>query len=159
MSRVAKLLSYRSLPPAYRLLLLEAFCYLLYARLLMLVPFRLVAPRLGKAWQETSKEPSPHSQPEGIAREISSAIHLMSRYTPWASKCMVRAMASLKMLDRRGIESTLYLGTARGRQGELEAHAWLRCGAYVVTGAEEMGRFTVVSTFASRKGESDDKRS
>lgn len=43
-------------------------------------------------------------------QQITKAIRVMSRYTPWKSTCMVRAVAALKMLEKRGIESTLYMG-------------------------------------------------
>ncbi|GAE44160.1 hypothetical protein JCM21738_846 [Mesobacillus boroniphilus JCM 21738] len=55
------------------------------------------------------------------------------------------------MLQRRGINSTLYLGTAKDETGKLIAHAWLRSGSYYVSGAEEMNRFTVVSKFSNKK--------
>ena len=54
------------------------------------------------------------------------------------------------MLEKRGIESTLYLGTAKDESGELIAHAWLRSGPYFVTGAEGMEKFTVVGKFAKK---------
>ena len=36
-------------------------------------------------------------------------------------------------------------------KGRLIAHAWLRSGPFYVTGAEEMGMFTVVAAFGSDK--------
>ena len=55
------------------------------------------------------------------------------------------------MLERRNIDSTLYLGTAKDYQGQFIAHAWLRSGPFYLTGAEEMGRFIVVGKFAKKK--------
>ena len=75
----------------------------------------------------------------------------MSRHTFWKSQCLVRAIAAKKMLDRRRIESTLYLGTARDAEGKMIAHAWLRSGPFYVTGAEEMQMFTTVAAFGSDK--------
>ena len=79
---------------------------------------------------------------------VSQAIHLMSRYTFWESECLVKAIAGMKMLEKRNIESTLYLGTAKDEKGELIAHAWLRSGPFYISGAEVMERFTVVAKFA-----------
>ena len=62
----------------------------------------------------------------------------MSRYTFWESQCLVKAIAAMKMLERRQIESTLYLGTAKDENGKLIAHAWLRSGPFYITGAEGM---------------------
>ena len=83
-------------------------------------------------------------------RMISQAIHIVSKYTFWESQCLVKAIAAMRMLEKRGIESTLYLGTAKDESGELIAHAWLRSGPYYVTGAEGMEKFTVVSKFAKK---------
>ena len=54
------------------------------------------------------------------------------------------------MLEKRGIESTLYLGTAKEDSGEMIADAWLRSGPYYITGAEGMEKFTVVAKFAKK---------
>ena len=59
-------------------------------------------------------------------------------------------MAAMKMLEKRGIESTLYLGMAKDETGALIAHAWLRSGPFYITGSEGMERFTVVGKFAKR---------
>jgi hypothetical protein len=40
----------------------------------------------------------------------------------------------------------LYLGLARGEAGELQAHAWLRCGTAVVTGGD-YSDYTVMASF------------
>lgn len=83
--------------------------------------------------------------------KVHDAIQLISQHTFWECKCLVRAIAALKMLERRQIESTLYLGTARDESGKMIAHAWLRSGPYYITGAEGMERFAVVGKFAKYK--------
>jgi hypothetical protein len=76
----------------------------------------------------------------------------MSKYTFWESQCLVKAIAAMKMLEKRNIDSTLYLGTARDESGELVAHAWLRSGPYFVTGSEGKEKYTVVGKFAKKIG-------
>ena len=61
----------------------------------------------------------------------------------------------MKMLERRKIESTLYLGTGKDEDGSFAAHAWLRSGPYYVTGANGMERYTVVGKFAKIIGGSN----
>ncbi|WHY96079.1 lasso peptide biosynthesis B2 protein [Peribacillus simplex] len=131
-----------------KLLLIEAFIYLGKARFLKRMPFSKVAPLLGDQMKETSLNPD-HFNREVLA-SISKAIHIMSRYTFWESQCLVKAIASMKMLEKRNIESTLYLGTAKDENGELIAHAWLRSGSFYISGAEGKERFTVVAKFAKR---------
>lgn len=126
-------------------LLIEAYFMLGWARYRKRLSFSKISPSLGAYMEETSSEHNASNKE--IAQNISSALYLMSRFTFWESECLVKAMAAMKMLERRQIESTLYLGTAKDETG-LIAHAWLRTGTYYVSGRDGMERFTVVSTFA-----------
>ncbi|WP_436238458.1 lasso peptide biosynthesis B2 protein [Paenibacillus sp. LjRoot153] len=127
---------------------LEAFIMLGWARLMKSRPFAKIAPSLGTQMIETSYTSIETDQT--VLRLISQAIDRMSKHTFWESMCLVKAMAAMKMLERRRIESTMYLGTAKDESGKLIAHAWLRSGPYYITGHEVMNRFTVVSKFAKQ---------
>jgi hypothetical protein len=131
-----------------KLLLVEAFILLGWARLLKNMSFAKVAPTLGEQMNETSfcMEEANRKQ----IKHVSHAINIMSRYTVWESMCLVKAIAAMKMLEKRKIESTIYFGTAKGENGKMIAHAWLRSGPFYVTGEEEMERFIVVSKFAKK---------
>ncbi|MFS0861468.1 lasso peptide biosynthesis B2 protein [Fredinandcohnia sp. 179-A 10B2 NHS] len=129
-------------------LFIEAYFMLAWARFLKAIPFSKVVPSLGDPMQETSY----FKKQDDIKnlKNISNAIHIMSGYTFWESQCLVKAIAGMKMLERRKIESTLYLGTARDENGNMIAHAWLRSGTFYVSGADGMEKFTVVGKFAKR---------
>ncbi|MRH42715.1 lasso peptide biosynthesis B2 protein [Aquibacillus halophilus] len=129
-----------------KLLLFESYFYLGWARILKNVPFSKVAPSLGIQMQETTRNNDLANKQ--LLSSVSQAIHMMSRYTFWESQCLVKAIAAMKMLEKRNVESTLYLGTAKDESGKLVAHAWLRSGSYYITGSEVMEQFTVVSKFA-----------
>jgi hypothetical protein len=131
-----------------KLLYIEAFILLGWARILKNISFSKVAPRLGQKMCETTFEKNDSNTK--IIKHIAGAIDIMSRYTLWESKCLVRAIAAMKMLEKRNIESTLYLGTAKDEHGKMIAHAWLRSGPYYLTGFEGMGKFTVVGKFAKK---------
>lgn len=127
-------------------LLFESYFFLGWARILKMMPFSKVAPSLGMQMVETTF--TINSSDKTTLSNISQALHIMSRYTFWESECLVKAIAGMKMLERRRIESTLYLGTAKEETGEFIAHAWLRSGPFYITGSEGMERFTVVNKFA-----------
>lgn len=96
---------------------------------------------------------SPYENDQSVKehlRSVSSAIHIMSKYTFWESQCLVKAIAGMKMLERRGVVTTLYLGTSKDKNGKMIAHAWLRSGTYYICGYEEMKKFTVVSMFSNK---------
>ncbi|MCE7792757.1 lasso peptide biosynthesis B2 protein [Salipaludibacillus sp. CUR1] len=133
-----------------KLLMIEALLYLGWARILKQKPFSKVAPSLGQYMEETAQVLADSESKKDLAR-VSQAIHMMSKYTFWESKCLVKAIAAMKMLERRRIGSTMYLGTAKDEKGDLIAHAWLRSGPYFICGSEGMEKFTVVSMFANKK--------
>lgn len=132
-----------------RLLLLEAFALLGVARLLVLtMPFRLLAGSLG----EHMGQSAPKATPDDLrcARLIGQAVRSAANNTPWQSVCLPQAVAGQWMLKRRRIAATLYLGVAKAdaKPEQLAAHAWLRCGEAVITGAAGHRQFTVVATFS-----------
>jgi hypothetical protein len=131
-----------------KFLLLEAYFYLGWSRILKSLPFRKLVPQLGTYMNE-----SPYENDQSVKehlRSVSSAIHIMSKYTFWESQCLVKAIAGMKMLERRGVVTTLYLGTSKDKNGKMIAHAWLRSGTYYICGYEEMKKFTVVSMFSNK---------
>lgn len=129
-----------------KLLIIEAFVLLGYARIQKMREFSHIVNKLGVPGEESPLTISKENLK--TIKKVSSAIHIASKYTIWESKCLVRAIAVIKMLERRKIDSTLYLGTAMNPEGKLIAHAWIRSGSYYITGAEEMNKFTVVGKFA-----------
>ncbi|PFA18432.1 stage V sporulation protein S [Bacillus cereus] len=143
MKKVKKFLA---LNTQMKLLFAETFFLLGWARILKIIPFSKVASSLGKKEVETNFISNEKNRE--TLKGISRAIHVMSEHTLWESQCLVKAIAAMKMLEKRGIESTLYLGMAKDEDGKLIAHAWLRSGSYYVTGSEGMERFTVVGKFA-----------
>ena len=126
----------------------EATAWLALARLaILLVRFPALSRRLGARMHESTQVDDDRRRP--VLRRIRWAIGAVSRRAPWRCKCLEQAVAAKMMLRRRGLASTLYLGVAREESGpSVQAHAWLRCGSYYVTGGEERARYAVVSTFA-----------
>jgi hypothetical protein len=150
MSGVNRIKTFLSLDFKSKILMFETFFYLGCARIIKILPLTKLGPLLGTYMKDTSF--TRNYSGNSTVKNISSAINIISRYTFWESNCLVRAIAAMKMLERRKIESTLYLGMAKDENGNLLAHAWLRSGDFFVTGAEEMQRFTVVGKFAKNTG-------
>ena len=140
-----KMKMFLSMSPYMKKLVVEAYIYLGWARILKALPFSKVAPTLGSRMEETPFQRDRINEAQLL--QIARAIHIVSRNTWWESKCLVMAIAGMKMLERRRIGSTLYLGTARNREGQMVAHAWLRSGPIYLTGANEMDKYTVVGIF------------
>ncbi|HEY5078721.1 MAG TPA: lasso peptide biosynthesis B2 protein [Opitutaceae bacterium] len=129
-----------------RLLLLEALGWLCWARLLLVsVPFRWIAPRLGRHMEETSGALAEPGRP--VADRVSWAVEAVARQAPRAFVCLPQAMAAKWMLRRRRIACTIYLGLRRGEEAGLTAHAWVRAGNKILTGRQEAVGHQVIASF------------
>lgn len=135
---------------ARRRLLAEAVLCLGVARLAVVaIPFRRLSRRLGSHGKESSTDV--HAAPTlRIVADVAWSLEAASRRLPWRCACIEQGLAAKMMLRRRRISSTLYLGVARAAEGDCRAtaHAWLRSGPFVITGAAARDRYTVVSTFS-----------
>ncbi|MFT4590661.1 MAG: hypothetical protein ACI8QF_004793 [Limisphaerales bacterium] len=76
------------------------------------------------------------------AARVAWAVEAVSRRLPMTDNCLVRAVATLSMLRRRGLPAELRLGVAREAGREFEAHAWVECEGEILIGGEEADRFT-----------------
>lgn len=133
-----------------RLLFLEALAGLCWDKArVALVPFHRIAPGLGAPQRETP--PAIATAQRAVAVEVSWAVQAVARHSPVAFVCLPQAIAAQRMLRRRGIASTLYLGVAPDRAAPalLQAHAWLRAGDKIVTGEHEATRHRALAWFAN----------
>lgn len=123
---------------------LLSYFYSAFFRMLIL----LVKPKyLQKHWGEEGKESGLEESRE-IYKYVASISRIVNRIcnkTSWESKCLVRALTAQKLLRRKGIHSTLYLGCGL-KDGKMVAHAWLRVGQMYVTGGDG-SEYSVVDKF------------
>lgn len=129
------------------LIMCEASFFLLVAFFLKrFLPFRLFAPILGKHMSAT-----PEIEDEALKmkiRPMKKALNRAASNLPLKSKCLDLAIACKLMLRRRRIQSTVYLGVSKDEKEGLRAHAWVRSGKIIVTGASGIEGYKVISSFA-----------
>lgn len=82
-----------------------------------------------------------------LVNDVSRAVTVMARYLPGKLVCLPQAMAAQRMLRRRGISSTLFLGVRRSDTTSLEAHAWLESSGRQVTGMDGMKDIVCLAAF------------
>jgi hypothetical protein len=121
------------------ILFLSAF----FRVLILLVPAKKLRSFMGVLNEEATAGVSPECYRE--AAKIAHVINRLCQYTPWESKCLVRAMTAQYLLRKKHIPSTLYLGVGKDDHN-MTAHAWLRCGEFYVTGGTGE-RYAVVARF------------
>ena len=114
--------------------------------LILFIPLRKFSFLLGTHMKETPGTPATENMK--MLRAVEVAIIRASRIVPWRCKCYEQAIGAKMVLRGYGLETTMYYGVAKDINNQLIAHAWIRCGNYIVTGRPGMKRFTIVGTFA-----------
>ncbi|HEX6860745.1 MAG TPA: lasso peptide biosynthesis B2 protein [Caulobacteraceae bacterium] len=128
-------------------LMVEAVLWLAVARVALLVlPFRVVARRLGKTAPPASAAEA-GADGEALAKAVGWTVQRMAGYVPFRAVCLQQALAAKMMLRRRGVPSVLHLGVASSSEGPLSSHAWLDVGQAKVTGYPIGSGFTEVVCF------------
>jgi hypothetical protein len=94
----------------------------------------------------------PMQQEEQILRnreieQLRWAVSAFSRNSPIRLVCFPQAIAMHAMLRRRHLTSEILYGVARTQEGNLLAHAWLRCVDRIWLGGEVSSEFTVLATW------------
>lgn len=131
-------------------LLIEALTALAIARIAMAcLPFRRIAAWLGTPGSVSLPTASPEDT--RIAENVGWAIGALGPRVPWDGRCLAQAVAATAMLRRRGLEGTVSIGVRSGTSGGFDAHAWLRIGNCIVTGASGYQEFKVCTTFARKR--------
>jgi len=120
--------------------------YAAYYRLLIfMVPPKYLKPKWGLEGEESAEKEV--IEIYCYAKKVSYAVNRICNKTAWESKCLVRALTAKKLLKMKGILSTMYLG-CNVEDGNMTAHAWLRCGEMYVTGGDGKG-YAIVDKFCS----------
>ena len=136
-------LKFLRLPLGSKVLLLEAWITLGLCRgMVLTLPFRWIVPRLRARLPDSA-----HVSGQAEARAVGWALQVAGKYTPWKSTCLAQAIAGKRMLHRRKLPSTLFLGVRKGEEDEFEAHAWLDCDSITLTGGHDHAGYSGVSSF------------
>ncbi len=145
-----RLFLFLRLPQRDKRVFLEATICLCRAHLLLLAPFRRVAPLIGRAEPAVNQSTIALTPDERVvALAIRNALARAARVLPWRSSCLACAIGGSLMLRRRGMPSVLHLGVQSDPRSDLSAHAWLRCGEIDIVGTEIASEFTPVAAFRS----------
>lgn len=117
----------------------------------LLLPFRWLSRYLGDHRQNRQFFPQASEQQQLLGRRIGQIALLISRYTPWESKCLVQAMLAKTLLAYYGVPYVLYLGAKLTPAGEkpMTAHPWVQVGHLIITGREGHSSYAIVGSFVA----------
>ena len=149
MSLLLKFLSFKQLPAAIRWRIPVTWCLLGLARLLvLLLPFRWLAPRLGQRAAAPVVLLVQASQLKQLLL-LKQLIAVTSKYCPWRANCFAQAITAKLWLSWWGLPYTVFFGVARDPIQQLKAHAWVMAGPVAVSGGYGFAHFTVVGSYVS----------
>ena len=140
MKRLRKLLALRS---ADQKRLLQTGLLLVAIKLALRGLPVLISLRMFKSWKKTKTRLHP-SRCNSLS-QVTGAVEVASRYVPWGSSCLVRAIAVSVLLARQGVETQLCIGVAHETAGRLIAHAWVESHGRILAGnRKDLHRYKVL---------------
>ena len=123
---------------------ITVYLYVAYYRLcLLLVPMSRIETMIGVRGEESDAEETLENLK--LAKLVGFHVNRVTAHLPLKRKCFVRALSARKILMKKGVNTTLYLGVGK-EEGNMVAHAWLRCGQLYVTGGNGAG-YAMVAKF------------
>lgn len=142
-SRIKSLYNLFKRPKEDMVLVIEALCYLLFIKLLLtLHNFNYLAKKY--SLHVTQKDESKADNPV-MAKKVGWAVERVSLLLPWEGLCLVKALSAQRMLVKRSLQGTIYMGVKNSDAQQLKAHAWLKYNELFLTGRAGHEEFTVVS--------------
>ena len=138
---MSKLRTFLALDSVDKIATFEAIALVLYAKFLV----ASVPPR---RWRNRFGVIATHSTGQdgdlATVRRVRLAIVRALNNVPGSPNCLPQALTGRWMLERRGIASSLFIGTQRDGAGKLQFHAWLKVGDEWVTGICEETDYTLL---------------
>lgn len=138
---MSKLRTFLALDSADKIATFEAIALVLYAKFLV----ASVPPRKWRSSFGAVATPS-DGQDKDLAtvRRVRLAILRALNNVPGSPNCLPQALTGRWMLERRGIASSLFIGTQPDDVGRPQFHAWLKVGEEWVTGVCDEDDFTLL---------------
>ncbi len=135
----------REVGPGQILLIAEALCWLVAARMaLRVVPVARIL-----RWQQLPLAAQRNGSGAGeLERRVRHAVLVAVRYAPVEFVCFPQCLAASALLRRRGLGTRLHYGVTR-QEGRLVAHTWLESGGEMVIGGEVAGGYSTLGVYAS----------
>lgn len=143
---VSKFQKFIRLSSKEKTLFFHAYLIVGYTSIMIaIIPLRRFIKKIGEQGRESTTLSSDEDLIE--IHLVEKSVRRAAKYLPWKAKCFSRAITAKILLKRKRISSTLYLGVAKEDSSKMVAHAWVSCGTLIITGKEEVSKFTPVVFF------------
>lgn len=137
-------LKYFRLSSGDKALVRSAMRWLTVVRLgLPLFPFSRFKPWLERASRKSKKAGSN----EATSERVAWAVTAVGATLPFMGNCLVQALATQIMLNRRRLRGDLRIGVVKEQSEKIEAHAWVEGEGKILIGGPDVRRFTPLAAF------------
>jgi hypothetical protein len=114
-----------------RTLLFIAFFLLPFVKIIRLGDFSRLQKIMGSLGLHSDKQKACKTGTLDKARRAARMVSIAAAYSPIAASCLDRSLLLRILLQRQGIDSSLFFGV-RKDQGNFEAHAWVEIDGTVL---------------------------
>ena len=83
-----------------------------------------------------------------LVKDISFAIRVMSKYTPWKSVCRHQAYQAMFLCRFCQIPYQIFVGFKKSDEGKIEGHAWTTINGEIVTGFCKVEEYTIQAIYS-----------
>lgn len=134
----------------------RTFCRLSFRRkvfLLLLIPLSLYSNIIlnffkKKAKFGEKKLADNKSINMALVRDISFAISVMSKYTPWENVCRHQAYQAMLLCRFHQIPYQVFIGFKKSEEGKIKGHAWTMVNGEIITGFCKVEEYTIQAIYS-----------
>lgn len=133
----------RKLTTAEIILIPEAYLYLF--KFWLKVNYKTSGKWMPNATTEVSEKIGAKKMRK--AKLVAKVIDGLETRSPWTNTCLIKALATRKMLQNRLLNYKMHIGVAPTSNNQLKAHAWLSVGNEIIMGGGNLDNFHEISGF------------
>jgi len=83
-----------------------------------------------------------------LVKDISFAINVMSKYTPWENVCRHQAYQAMLLCRFYQISYQIFVGFKKSDEGKIEGHAWTMINGEIITGFCKVEEYTIQAIYS-----------
>jgi hypothetical protein len=83
-----------------------------------------------------------------LVKDISFAIKIISKYTPWENVCRHQAYQAMLLCRFYQIPYQIFVGFKKSDEGKIEGHAWTTINGDIVTGFCKVEEYTIQAIYS-----------
>jgi len=83
-----------------------------------------------------------------VVKDISYAIRVLSKYTPWENVCRHQAYQAMLLCRFYRIPYQIFVGFKKNNEGKIEGHAWTTVNGEIITGFCKVEEYVISAIYS-----------